>query len=186
MRNYQLVESAPYCCVAASIESILRRHGFNTISQYDIANYIGIVAPESDKDDMPIELCNITYTNDNTKVGLHLYNKTLNNLFEHFNLPFKESYISWQELSDWNIDSILQNLHDDIDALFLFDFGLLYHEDKNIGIGHAGIFVAIDENYMVEYLSPGPRFIGLGRFSSEDFVYAIRAKRGGISLISKP
>lgn len=77
MRNYQLIESAPYCCVAASLESIFKRHGYNEITQYDIANYIGITVHVSDINNMPLGLSNIVYTNDNTKVGMHLYNDTL-------------------------------------------------------------------------------------------------------------
>lgn len=56
MRNYQLIESAPYCCVAASLESIFKRHGYNKITQYDIANYIGIAVHVSDINNMPLRL----------------------------------------------------------------------------------------------------------------------------------
>lgn len=183
MREYTIVESAPYCCIAASLESILKRHGFNDVSQYDIANYIGVVVNEHDKDIIPSCLLNVTYTSENTKVGMHLYKETLNDLFKHFGLPLKESYISWQELSEWNIDSILQSLSDEDDAIFLFDFGRLYHEDKNIGIGHSGLFVSLDNNSIIQYLSPGPRFVGFAEFTSEDMLYAIKARRGGISII---
>lgn len=183
MRKYQVVESAPYCCVAASLESVLKRHGFNDVSQYDIANYIGVVVHESDRQIVLPNLKNISYTKDKTKVGLHLYDDTLNGLFEHFNLPLKESYISWQELSEWNIDSVLQSISDEDDAMFLFDFGRLYHEGNNIGIGHSGLFVSLDARSRVQYLSPGPRFVGLGNFTSEDFLDAIKARRGGISII---
>lgn len=178
-----IVESAPFCCVAASLESVLKRHGFDKISQYDIANYVGIVVNESDKDNVPSILQNITYTTDDTKVGMHLYNDTLNNLFEHYNLPLKEAYISWHELSEWNIDNVLQSISDEDDAMFLFDFGRLYSEDKNIGIGHSGLFVSIDNHSKIKYLSPGPRFVGFGTFTSEEFFRAIIARKGGISII---
>ena len=184
MRKYQLIKSAPYCCVAASLESIFKRHGFNDITQYDIANHVGIVVHESDKAEIPVELYNVAFTSDNAKVGMHLYSDTLNNLFNHFRLPFRELYISWQELADWNIDCILQNLSEEDDAILLFDLGYLYHEDRNRGIGHSGLFVSLDMDHTVEYLSPGPRFLGLGKFSSDDFVNAIKAKKGGISVIS--
>lgn len=183
MRKYTIVESAPYCCVAASLESILKRHGFNDVSQYDIANYVGVVVNEQNSDDVPLRLFNVTYTTEHTKVGMHLYKDTLNDLFKHFGLPFQEFYISWQELSEWNIDSILQSLSDGDDAIFLFDFGHLYHEDKNIGIGHSGLFVSIDNNSIIQYLSPGPRFVGFAEFTSEDMLYAIKARQGGISII---
>lgn len=183
MREYTIVESAPYCCVAASLESILKRHGFNGVSQYDIANYVGVVVNEHDRGKVPSNIFNVTYTYDNTKVGMHLYNETLDGLFKHFGLPLKESYISWQELSEWNFDDILQSLSDEDDAMFLFDFGHLYHEDQNVGIGHSGLFVSFENSSMVQYLSPGPRFVGFAKFASEDFLYAIKARRGGISII---
>lgn len=183
MRKYTVVKSAPYCCVAATLESVFKRHGINDVSQYDVANYIGVVIDEQDKGKIPPELVNVTYTHDNTKVGMHLYNDTLNDMFNHFGLPFKETYISWHELAEWNIDSILQNLPDENDVMLLFDFGCLYNEEKNIGIGHSGLFVSIDNNYMVQYLSPGPRFVGFAKFSSEDFLNAIKARQGGISVI---
>lgn len=184
MRNYQLVESAPYCCVAASLESIFKRHGYNDITQYDIANYIGITVHVNDKIKIPSKLTNIVYTNENIKLGMHLYNDTLNDMFNFFNLPFKELYISWQEITEWNIDIILNNILDKDDAILLFDFGYLYHEDRNIGIGHSGLFISLDKNHIIEYMSPGPRFIGFDKFKSEDFVNAIKARRGGISIIT--
>lgn len=184
MRNYQLIESAPYCCVAASLESIFKRHGYNKITQYDIANYIGITVHVSDINNMPLRLSNIVYTNDNTKVGMHLYNDTLNNMFHHFKLPFKELYIGWQEITEWNIDSILNNILDKDDAILLFDFGYLYHEDKNVGIGHSGLFISLDNNHIVKYMSPGPRFLGIDNFESGGFVNAIKARKGGISVIT--
>lgn len=43
---------------------------------------------------------------------MHLYNDTLNNMFNHFKLPFKELYIGWQEITEWNVESILNNILD--------------------------------------------------------------------------
>lgn len=59
MRKYTIVESAPFCCVAASLESVLKRHGFNNVSQYDIANYVGVVVNEQDSDIIPLPLFSV-------------------------------------------------------------------------------------------------------------------------------
>ena len=115
---------------------------------------------------------------------MHLYNDTLNNMFNHFKLPFKELYIGWQEITEWNVESILNNILDKDDAILLFDFGYLYHEDKNVGIGHSGLFISLDNNHIVKYMSSGPRFLGIDNFESGDFVNAIKARKGGISVIT--
>ena len=47
MKQYEIIRSAPYCCVCAVLESIIKRHGYD-ISQFDIANYIGLVCSPSD------------------------------------------------------------------------------------------------------------------------------------------
>lgn len=185
MREYPLIESAPYCCFAASLESVLKRHGICNVTQYDIANYIGIVVLEDDNKNIPKELNNIRYTNDPVQVGLHIEDKTIPDLFNHFNIPLKETYISWNEISDLNFDSILLAVPEESDALLYFDFGDLYNEERNQGVGHTGLYVSMDSNYNVKYLSAGPRFIGFGVFSSEDFVRAIKSRKGGISIFSK-
>ena len=185
MRYYPVIESAPYCCWAASLESILKRHGYNHVSQYVIANYLGLVVFESDRNDMPKTLTNISYTTDPKKVGLHIYDDTLPNLFHQFNLPFKEKYIGWQYISDWNFEDILNGINPDYDVMIYFDFGRLYHEEKNYGVGHTGLFVSMDKSSKIELLNPGPRFLGLNNFASDDIVDAIRAREGGISIIYK-
>lgn len=185
MRTYPIIASAPYCCVAASLEAILKRHGFDKITQFDIANYIGLVAFDNDRSKLPKELTNVTFTNESDQVGLHLKNNTLNDFFIAFDLPFQELYIYWHQISDLNIDSILMAIHEDCDAMLLFDSGSLYRESKNRGIGHSGVFVSINDHYTVTYLSPGPRSLGLESFTSEDFAEAIKARHGGISIISR-
>lgn len=184
MRQYDVVMSAPYCCVAASLESILKRHGINNISQYDIANEFGIVALGSERDELPPELTNVTYTDDVRQVGMHLTNDSLNNFFVKHKLPFQETYIGWKSISELNIESMLQAVSEDYDVIFFFDFGDLFCEDKNRGVGHSSVFISIDENYIVTHLNLGPRFLGQNKHASEEMAHAIRSRAGGISIIS--
>lgn len=184
MRQYPLIESAPYCCLAASLESLFKYHGYDNVTQFDIANYIGIFVFKEDRSSIPQSITNISVTTDPKMVGLHIYKETLNKLFEHFQLPFSETYLSWQEITDWNFENILRNIKPDEDAILYFDFGCLYGEEKNKGIGHTGLFVSIDENSNIEYLSSGPRFIGLDQHPVPDFVDAIKSRHGGLSIIN--
>lgn len=183
MRKYPIVESGPYCCVAACLESVLRRHGITYITQYDIANDIGLVVFEEDKGKLPIELTNIRYTTNPCEVGMHLHNNTLNDFFKSKGLTFQESYINWREIGEINIDSIISSIDESYDAIFYFDFGFLYAEEHNRGIGHSGLLLSLDSYGMIDYINPGPRFIGEQNCSSEDLVQAIRVRKGGISVI---
>lgn len=184
MRNYSIVKSAPYCCVPSCIEMVLRRHGYNEVTQYDIANSIGIYALRDDDVTLPKELINVKYTSDFNMVGMHLYKDTLNKCFEFFKLPFKETYIHWNEISDYNISALLSAISDKNDAILFFDFGYLFHEKNDLGIGHAVVFSSLNEKGDVSFVNPGPGFIGQGQASSDEVYYAIRARQGGISVIS--
>lgn len=185
MRTYTTVESAPYCCFAASLEAIFRRNGINHISQYDIANYLGLVVYENEKDEIPQALTNVSYSSDSRIIGLHIADDTLAKLFHHFNLPFKEDYISWQQISDWNFEYLLKSISNEYDVILYFDFGRLYREEENVGVGHVGLLIDVDDNSQVTYLNPGPRHLGLNIFTAADFLDAIKARKGGLSIIHK-
>lgn len=184
MRDYPIIKSLPYCCVPASIEAILKRHGINGITQLEIANQLGICASEKERNNLSKIFTKVKYSDKKNDFGIIIGNETLNNLFSHFDLPFNESYISWQELNDINIETILSNVKEDEDAILFFDFGVLYKEDQNIGIGHSGVFISYI-NEKITYLNPGPRFLGVNTFNSEDFLSAIKRGSGGISIIKR-
>lgn len=185
MREYPIIKSAPYCCFAASLESILKRHGVNDITQYDIANEIGVTFMEDEKECIPENIVNVSFSSEYEKLGMHIYKDTLDKLFKHFKLPFHELYISWNEIADWNFEQILQSVSSEDDVIIYYDFGHLYHEERNKGIGHTGVFVSIDEDSMIEFVNPGPRFIGHNKSSVDDLVDAIKSRHGGLSIIKK-
>lgn len=184
MREYPVIESLPYCCVAASLESILKSHGIHHVAQTDMANYVGLVIPESLRGSLPEGLTNIRFSEESSQQGMQLKNDTFDNLFSHFGLPFKETYLNWDTLSDINFESILSNLKETQDAILYFDFGVLYNENQNVGTGHAGVFESLG-NDTISYMNPGPRFLGINSFKSDDFLHAIRSRRGGISIIDR-
>lgn len=185
MRTYTLIKSAPYCCFAASLESVLKRHGICHISQYDIANYLGLVVFKDDIDNVPQLLTNISVTTEPQSVGIHIHNDTLPHLFHRYSLPYQETYISWQEISDWNFQEILQNISSDFDVILYFDIGRLYNEENNYGVGHTGLLISVDEPSTVVLFNPGPRFFGIDKFSTDELVEAIKARQGGLSIIYK-
>lgn len=183
MRKYPIIESAPYCCIPASLESILRYRGIKGITQLDIANEFGLTIDSDSAVTIPIEIKNINFSTNKKDIGIHLNNETLNNFFQKHNLPLQERYIYWNEISEENIESILSGLQEDEDAILMFDFGVLYGESRNSGIGHVGVFQSLNEDGKITFMNPGPRYLGYNTFNSEDLTYAIRARNGGISIL---
>lgn len=184
MRDYPVIESAPYCCIPASLEAILRYRGIKGITQFDIANEFGLTIDADRAVKLPEELKNISYSTDKKDIGIHLKDETLNDFFKRHGIPIQERYIPWDEISEENIESILTELREEEDAILMFDFGVLYGESRNVGIGHVGVFKSFDEYGNITYMNPGPKFLGYNTINSDDFAYAIRARHGGISILT--
>lgn len=100
-RNYKLLNQEPYCCVPTILQTILRTKDIN-MKQTDIAQYLDLRLPESDKhlltkypfatiaENSYYEGCNVVDLN--------------KQLFIPLNLPFEEVYTKGSnELSTCNI-----------------------------------------------------------------------------------
>lgn len=186
MRTYEIIKSAPYCCVCAIIESIVKRHGYE-INQYDIANYIGLVCPKEDLPIIPNEITNIHTSIEAKDWGVHLKSDTLNNLFKHFNIPLKETFFSGNQVNEFTFESILEEVSEEYDVMFFISHGTLYGIKDNIDFGHCILYIQKQKDN-IEYLDPGPINLGIQTKDIYDIYLSIkkRANSGcGFSVISK-
>lgn len=183
MRQYEVVISAPYCCVCAVIESILKRHGFQQ-TQYDLANFAGLVVPDDELENLPKELTNLSTSNVVLDYGIHLYSDTLNSFFQANGIPLRETYICPGYLSDMNFEDVLKSTSEEFDVLLLFDYGVLHNEERSRNVGHCVLYLSQEDRHLT-YLDPGPRCMGVNTADIDDMLSAIKArKNGGISIIS--
>ena len=89
-------------------------------------------------------------------------------------------------MSELNFESVLDAIPCDSDVIFFFDYGYLYKETRNIGVGHDGVYLSKSKDELY-YLDPGPRRLGVNSVKIEDMLLAIKAAYagGGISVITK-
>ena len=186
MKTYEVIKSAPYCCVCAIVETIAQKHGYK-ITQYDVANYIGLVCSEEDLSIIPKEIVNIKTTNNPKDWGVHLDNDTLTQCFKFYNVPLKETFIPASQFDELNLESLLAATSDEYDVLFFLSHGILYGIEENIEIGHCVLYVNKLKN-SIQYLDPGPSNFGFNTRDIYDVYIAIKKRikmGGGISIISR-
>lgn len=184
MRQYRLIESEPYCCVTSSLESILLKHGYN-FDQIAIADFFGVTVPTEEYVEMCKKFQNVKASNEVFEIGIHLDNNGLNTFFEAHDIKLKETFIKASELSELNFESILDAISQDSDVMFFFDYGILYDEIRNIGVGHNGIYIG-KKNDKLLYLDSGPRRLGINEVDIFSMLNAIKHTYagGGISIIT--
>lgn len=185
MRQYEVIESKPYCCVTAVLETILLRHGYR-FDQVDIANYFGLTVPVNDVDAMSGTFTKLDASNDVRLIGIHLGKDGFNSFFAENGISLKETFISASMLSELNMESVLDAIPEESDVIFFFDYGTLYGEERNKGVGHNGAFISkCGED--ICYLDPGPRRLGKNNVNIDDLLYAMKAAYagGGISVINE-
>lgn len=184
MRQYRLIESEPYCCVTSSLESILLKHGYN-FDQIAIADFFGVTVPTEEYAEMCKKFQNVKASNEVHDIGIHLDQKGLNSFFEANNIKLKETFIKASELSELNFESILDAVSQDSDIMFFFDYGVLYDENRNIGVGHDGIYICKKNDKLI-YLDSGPRRLGTNEVNILSMLNAMKRAYagGGLSVIT--
>lgn len=185
MKEYELIRSAPYCCVCAILESVLKRRGYN-ISQFDIANYIGLICSPLDKIDIPSQIHNIKISDDAKDWGVHLKNNTLNDFFKYYNIPLKETFFRGDLFDEIKLDYFLDSTSENYDIIMFISHGSLYNNDNNIDVGHSILYTGRSGN-SIQYIDPGPANFGINNRDIYDIYLSIKSRAmldGGVSIIS--
>ncbi len=185
MRQYTLIPSKPYCCVTSVLESILLKYNYR-YDQVEIADFFGLTVPEEELEPLAKYFKNMTTSEDVHQLGLHLGKDGLNTFFMAKRIELRETFVSASSLSDMNFDSVLDAIPSEADVIFFFDYGTLYSEQRNKGVGHDGIFLK-REGELLSYLDPGPRRLGVNTVNTDDMLNAMKAAYagGGLSVIKR-
>ena len=166
MREYKLIKAQPYLCVCAALQSVLLRHGYE-LDQLEIAKQLGVTIPVSAIDNTTLQYQNLSFSDEEKELGTHLGRRTLNDFFKQNSIDLRETFVTKSEIGEFNFESILSSIDESFDALIFFDYGTLFNEIQNKGVGHCGLFVTIKESDLI-YADPGPRRFGLNKVSIDN------------------
>ena len=179
-RKYPLIVAQPFLCVAAILEIILKKEGYNQYNQQMIAESLGVNIPIDHKSSIK----NINYTMDSNKWGIVLKNNTLTNWFMKNNINLVEDFISIFTISEFKfLDIINQLLITPYHLVCGFDYGYLYNKQGN-KIGHVSLIIGTECEQVI-LLDPGPDQPGEKMVNGYDLFSAIKRKEDGIWIVKK-
>ena len=196
-KRYEYIEQEDYCCVGATLEMILRRHGIRDFDQCMIACELGLLVPEDCEDcpDCAIRVPReyVTDTPDYTHEYLGFLLGTqvnriaggINTFFLRHNLPFMEIYVAASEIkSPEHLKKILK-VYDRDDTDVIVCCQVVYERQK---YGHVCAVDEVKEDSLVLVDTDGDGW-KLLEFSYEELYDAIQRhgdkNGGGLWIIRK-
>lgn len=139
-KNYIPFTQQKFCCVAASLQSVLERRGFKLIAQEELAAKLGLIVPKEDKRLLPLARTgHRPPAGWGTQIDQPEYSP--NTVFEALGYPITLRIVKPKDVDD--LQNMLQTIQaSDNDALLCFDYGVLWGTDFQGG--HVCVFSAID------------------------------------------
>ena len=173
MKKYveQIVVAEPNWCVPAALEMVLKHHGINSLTQWEIAGCLDIV-PASDK----VE---------HNKWGAKIKQNTLNDLFVRNAIPLREKYISISQFMDefFMSQKLAELLLRNVSIICGYNYTSLFGCREDF-FQHVSIVVDILPDFSgILLLDPGPKDAGYKVVKSDDLFYAIKAAKDGLWCI---
>lgn len=177
--NASFVTASKYLCLPAVIETLLRLREYQIISQFEIANEIGIVLPDHCR---PIELHNYSHSSSSMLWGLKPDPLTITNLLAKKSIPLICTYHHYSEFEDWSFEEAIQKAAaQEEDVIFCFDYRLL-SRDLPGRLGHAALLLDYKGTGFRGFFSifdPGPEKSGIKQVSAEDMFLNLKSINGG-------
>ena len=176
-KRYEYVEQEEFCCVGATLEMVLRRHGIREFSQEDICCELGLyILPGYSSID-----CAVPIPESVGKIFMgtpeHLISGGLNVFFLRHNLPFVEFFIPASRTPNTEV------LKDTLTSLFRPDHDLIVVykvEWKGEEFVHVGAIDEVKNNGVVlvdtDGLEDGWKLVEMG---FEELLERMRAASGG-------
>ena len=143
--KYTPIYQLPYCCVPATLQWILYRHGLNILDQETIGAELGLQLPL--KGQKLFTNPAIIFTDEKPERGygtqIHLPQYSIQKFFQNRTIPLQISELyNFNSIKDWS-DFIVANLQNDHDLILRFHTGIFGEEKSN---GHLGVIAAYDDN----------------------------------------
>lgn len=168
-----------FLCLAVVLGSIINAQYINKFISYeDIAEFFGVNVPN----DYVGSIKNIKYTDDFNLMGIIIKNTEINDLFQSYNIPLIEYYISINSLSESDLEErIICEMNKGSHIFCSFGYDYLYRLGQSKR-GHISIITEINKN-IVTLLDPGPINAGNKEVSIIELYDSMHFKQGGLSIV---
>lgn len=182
-KRYEYVEQEEFCCVGATIEMILRRHGIKEFAQEDICCELGLyILPGYRSVDCAVT---IPKTVGSIFMGMPIRHIPggINNFFLRHNLPFLEFFISVKEIPDVKtLKDLLASFYEaDYDMFVSYKF-----EWQGEEFVHVGAVDEVCEDRVVlvdtDGLEDGWKVVEM---QYEELLQRMKEVRGGVHVIRR-
>ena len=177
-KPYSVIPQLPYCCVPATIQTILYRHGFSIGNQVEIGIELGLRYPKRFKNDFDPK--GIIYIdNDSKEFGTQIEKKkyNINKYFKKHKLPFYFSKLhTFQNIKKIQT-FITSNIRYDHDIIirYLRQHPVRLHEY----FGHFSLVSAVDtKKDLIHIADPTPPLHW--SIQTEELIELMSPKRDGI------
>lgn len=168
-----------YLCFAASLEMVLHDRWNLEVTQYEIAESLGVFVPQ----DFELAVKNKFICNDVRELGIHLDASQVNLLFKKYKLNVQTEYIPACRINEALFeDTVLSYLKHDINIICAYSYGFLYNIKKLYNVGHTSLICDVTK-LGIKIYDPGPAKSGFKEVDEFLLYDAIRAHEGGILLI---
>lgn len=174
--NY--IKSENFLCFATLLEMIFCDIGIEEYTRFDIAENLGITLPPSAKG----LVRNAAYSNYEYEWGIRIDSQKLNTFFHKSGINLHAEYILTtaytmldEEVKKW----------DHCYVIFLFSYGKLIGNFELQDVGHAALFIDMQNPQEIRIYDPGPKDCGKKKVSCYRMEEAMYQRRGGYVLIKK-
>lgn len=180
--KYEIVIAKQYLCVPACLSTVINAMCNINISQYDIANFLGVNVPIGERIDF---VNNISTTEKSADIGVIIKGNEINELFEYFEIPLTERYLSAYRIYPDDFAALVKKeISKNNSVICGFSYGFLYG-CNNLDIGHVSIISGVSEDCTyITLIDPGPDDYGFKKVETSRLFESMRLKKNGIWVIS--
>lgn len=140
--KYSRAVALPLLCVPACVNMVLVRHGYETISQTEIAEYLGLVVPPRLADTYPF--AQVSEQETDWGVPPKTVERRLSELLnKHCSGKLFHLFAGWRMVpAHGHLEFIAEHLARDNDVFVGFQASAVYQEAK--AVGHVAVVTAVD------------------------------------------
>lgn len=171
-----------YLCFPALLSMVIDDAIGIRISQFEIAEYLGIVVPQGYKEIINNQIESVS----SLEFGTQINTEIVQNFLDKNNINLKIHYFKINEIRDMFFsDFIRRHLNNKEYLICSYSYGLLFENSCFYELGHVSLITEVDVNGRILIYDPGPKDYGSKYVDDLHLYDAIQYRHGGVYTFSK-